>query len=284
MAEYQIKEECLALVLDGYGYGINGESWGGELLKCSSINFERIGHLQEIALPGGDKATQEPWRLALSLSCALELDPPDHIKKQNNFRPLQHLIYKNFFSKTSSMGRLFDAVSAYLDLCHTASFEGEPAMLLEGIANRLSWTKIKENFIYFSTNTEVTNITRKEDVFQSIFSLEVWLAKILNNKRLTPKDKAIIFHETLIAKISAWVLKASSKLKLTSIILSGGCFQNQHLSCYISRLLNENGCKVYMSHKLPVNDASISVGQAWIAAHQHIEGKRYVFSDTNSDR
>ena len=146
MAEHGIEEPVLAVVMDGTGYGPDGTIWGGEILKADLTSYSRLGHLGHLHLPGGDTATTEPWRMALS--ALYSVFGEEGLQMAQLPTSLQHLnrasvevitaMLKNSFNSplTSSCGRLFDAAAALLGIRQRISYEGQAAMELESLANK----------------------------------------------------------------------------------------------------------------------------------------------------
>ncbi|MBT1446009.1 carbamoyltransferase HypF [Shewanella sp. JM162201] len=155
----------LGFSFDGTGLGDDGSLWGGEVMLCTATDYKRLGGLMPFALPGGDKASHEPWRLVIallhdsvsaetlsSLGCLSHLSPAalgNHIK----------VAARSHVLKSSSMGRLFDAVAALLGLCNQIQFEGQAGMLLEAAAARANANSVNLNEAQtntFSTSTVST--------------------------------------------------------------------------------------------------------------------------------
>ena len=170
----------LGFSFDGTGLGDDGSLWGGEVMLCTATDYKRLGGLMPFALPGGDKASHEPWRLVIallhdsvsaetlsSLGCLSHLSPAalgNHIK----------VAARSDVLKSSSMGRLFDAVAALLGLCNHIQFEGQAGMLLEAAAARANANSVNANEAQantFSTNTASTKAQANKDrVTQRLFA------------------------------------------------------------------------------------------------------------------
>jgi hydrogenase maturation protein HypF len=138
MAEHGLAGPVLGLALDGVGLGTDGRAWGGELLRVDGGGFERVGHLRDIALPGGDRAAREPWRMAAAALHAL--DRASEIERRYPYpaaRTVMQMLKDGIHCpSTSSMGRWFDAACGLLGVIERQSFEGQAPMLLEGLAAR----------------------------------------------------------------------------------------------------------------------------------------------------
>lgn len=242
-AEHHVKEVAIGLALDGYGYGADGGLWGGELLLLDSNRFERLGSLKEMPQPGGDVAAREPWRMAVAI--LHELNRHDEIKKRFHDCPhlfsLEQHLSKGFgVTMTSSCGRLFDAASALLGVAKFNHYEGEAAMRLESLVTKpkvfqSGWVIINEKIDFMPL-----------------------LAQLLTQG---PIEGANIFHGTLIAGLSEWIIQNARKQKIKTVLLSGGCFLNKILTEGLLINLRSHGLKPLVPYQLPPNDAGISLGQ-----------------------
>lgn len=258
MIEHNIESTCIALCLDGTGLGDDGASWGGELLLCSRTTCERLWHLPYVALPGGDKASEECWRMAVSYLFSFFTDVEKYLPQDFCLRigkertdPLIRLLKSPLNQyKTSSMGRLFDAVSSLTGICDYNSFQAEAAMRLEHLASK------SDTNSSYSCNGEET------------CDLKIMLEGVLTD--LTNKtDKADIarkFHNTIAEILAHKVLQASDQTHIKDVLLSGGVFQNKLLSELLIKLLEERKLKVYYPSDVPCNDGGIAAGQLAIVA------------------
>ncbi|MGL5786711.1 MAG: carbamoyltransferase HypF [Bacteroidales bacterium] len=258
MVEHQLSGDYLALCLDGTGLGDDGESWGGELLRCSYTEYKRIFHLPYVPLPGGDKASKECWRMAISYLHTIYPDTLKHLPDsfiqrigKEKITPLIRLI-ESPLSKhlTSSMGRLFDAVSSITGICDNNSYQAEAAMRLEHLASE---SETREHYSVGDDNTGI---------------LKFLFDGILNDLRNdTPKaDIARKFHNTIVCFLTEKILQAAQSEELTEVILSGGVFQNKLLSELLINSLEKQDLTVYYPTQVPCNDGGIAVGQLAIAA------------------
>ncbi|OGT55428.1 MAG: carbamoyltransferase HypF [Gammaproteobacteria bacterium RIFCSPHIGHO2_12_FULL_42_10] len=247
-AEHHIQQPVLGLALDGYGYGINGESWGGELLLLENTTFKHLGNLSPLPQPGGDIATREPWRMAASVLHLLGRG--EEIGKRFADQPQSHLLDQLLEKRincpmTSSCGRLFDAVSALVGLQTLSQYEGQTAMQLESLV----------------TNPQI--IPNGWRINERYFDIMPTLDFLLNIN--DPVLGANLFHGTLIAGLAAWVKGIARETGIDTVLLSGGCFLNKVLTEGLIQSFCESGIKPLLPRALPPNDGGISLGQAWIA-------------------
>ena len=241
-AEHHIVGPALGLALDGYGYGEKGEAWGGELMLLDGGEYQRLGHLKNMFQPGGDVAAREPWRMAVSFLHQMNLDVKKYFKDSEALINLLNSAI--VIPQTSSCGRLFDMASSLLNVCHINRYEGEAAMRLESLVTtpkvlKDGWT-IKNNQL-------------------NLFPLLEYLLKC------DVVDGANIFHGTLIAAFTDWIVKNAKQQNIKNILLSGGCFLNKVLAEGLLSNLRSQNLNPLLPHKLPPNDGGISLGQVFRA-------------------
>lgn len=260
MAEQGIQGPVLGVSWDGTGYGLDGTIWGGEFLLCTKSDFHRVAHLRPFPLPSGDQATKRPWRTALGLLYAMM---GDAVFEKNDLLPVTHcpaneksLLQRMLQKKintplVSSAGRLFDAVASIIGLRQTVSFEGQAAIELE---NGLD-SSVKDVYpfhIQEPAKPEAPLILDWEPMIQSILS---------DSSCLQPQVSSL-FHNTLIAMI----LSIAKRVGEPTIVLSGGCFQNQYLLENTVQQLKEEGFSPYWPLRVPPNDGGTALGQLVVAA------------------
>lgn len=250
MAEHGLTGPVLGLALDGVGLGTDGTAWGGELLRVGGARFERLGHLKGLALPGGDRAAREPWRMAASALHALgrgdEIECRFELPGASAVRQMLEQNLNSPFS--SSCGRLFDAAAGLLGVRQIAAFEGQAAMLLEGAAHRYG---------------SVVPMEQGYTVQDGNLNLLPLLAALAEAK--DAGYGAALFHATLAEALAAWVMSSVEETGLKCIVLGGGCFLNQLLSAKLTALLEQVGMQVNQACQAPTNDGGLSLGQAWVA-------------------
>ncbi|RLB21841.1 MAG: carbamoyltransferase HypF [Deltaproteobacteria bacterium] len=262
MAEYGSVGPALAIVLDGTGYGEDGTVWGGEFLEVSVQGYTRLGHLKQIPLPGGDKAVWEPWRIAAAYLERIygdfqELHIP-FVKELDLERWSQlKLAVKARINAPlcSSMGRLFDAVSALLNVRRSVNYEGQAAVELEQM--------VKEG----ESGEYPFEIFEQKGSF--IIDPDPIIEAIVKDIKLkeSPSIISTRFHNSIAQVISRMAKKGREETGLSDVFLSGGVFQNTFLLEKAWDILNDNGFRVHIHQQIPPNDGCISLGQAFYAIH-----------------
>lgn len=274
MAENAVKTKVLGVAIDGTGFGQDGKILGCEFLEVTYAGFKRRAYLENIALPGGDKAIIEPWRTGISYLYRVYKDKVFSldlkIVKQNkaNLRVITQMIDKNINSpRVSSGGRLFDAIAAILGMKMKVNFEAEAAIALENLATRAYNRKIKVAAYPYSI--------RLENSAYIISVLPMIKAIVRDLKK--GADWPIIalkFHKTFAEIIFKTCAKIATPAKIYDIILSGGVFQNKLLDILLDDLFGKSRFKVHKHKMLKPTDMGISLGQAVCA---------YVSGDTGKN-
>jgi hydrogenase maturation protein HypF len=252
MAEHGLEGEVLGLAFDGLGLGDDGTVWGGELLACSAGAYRRVGRLRQVVQPGGDAATRDPVRMALAHARdAGVFDAAiDRLGTPSPFvAVVERQIETGLASpRTSSAGRLFDAVAAIAGVCRSASFEGQAAMLLEE-----------------AVRTEVTSPTPPPVVARLPDGLLELDTRPLILDAFEPGDVATRFHAGLAALIAEAACTAAADAGLDRIVLGGGVFQNDVLTTALTSRLTGAGLRVFLPREVPVGDGGIALGQVLVA-------------------
>ena len=257
MAENEIEAPALGVSWDGTGYGLDASIWGGEfLLAVKNGSFERVAHLRQFRLPGGDQAVKEPRRSALGVLHELlgeKVWDEDLIRSvfgNNELSILRTMVEKNLNAPvTSSAGRLFDAVSALIGLRQRASFEGQAAMELEFSAD----VDLRDAYPF--------TLTEK---IPMVIDWEPAIRGALGDIKSGGSRGAISakFHNMLVQSI----VTVAQRIGEPTVVLSGGCFQNRLLiERAIERLREENFLPAW-HQRIPPNDGGIALGQAAAAA------------------
>jgi len=261
MAENQIDGDVIGLAMDGTGFGLDGNAWGGEFLIANTTGFQRFGHLQYFVLPGGQKAIHEPWRIGVSLlKQAYGNSWPEiasHLKlvpDQADRALLDRIIETKLNSPLSSgLGRLFDGVAAIMGLRSKVSFEGQAAMELE--------EKAKAAGLVFPF--EILRNPDDSCILDTSATIRAIAENIFSGKSL--EETASAFHATLTAAFVAMSGEMRTLTGINRVALSGGCFQNRILLEGTVAELKKNNFDVYCHSQVPANDGGVSLGQAVIA-------------------
>ena len=256
LAEHRHTEPVLGLALDGIGLGADGSAWGGELLRVAGARFERLGQLAALPLPGGDRAAREPWRMAAA--ALWRLGRGEQIARRFAAEPaagkMQALLEADLnCPQTSSLGRVFDAAAGLLGVRTTCSFEGQAAMLLEGLAER-AWPQ--------PALADAYRLLRDGDR-RLVLDLLPLLAQLVDCP-----DAAIAaarFHATLAEGLAHWLRAAADEQRIDTAVLAGGCLLNAILSRELTARLERSGIRVLVARALPPNDGGLALGQAWVA-------------------
>jgi hydrogenase maturation protein HypF len=265
MAENNILDEkVIGVAFDGLGYGDDETLWGGEFLVCDFKNYSRAAHLAYLPMPGGSTAIKEPWRMACAYLyhtfgenfTSLNIEFTKMLNK-NSWKTVKGMISKKVNSPlTSSTGRLFDAVSAMLNIRHEINYEGEAAIELEQTADSSPEIKDYPGYEFDISRQETLEVDAKPLIRAIVNDL---LKKI-------PKEKiSAKFHHAVTGMILQVCKLIKGKTGLKKVVLSGGVFQNMILLQGSYNLLTKAGFEVYFHSKVPANDGGISLGQAVVA-------------------
>ncbi|HEY1359012.1 MAG TPA: carbamoyltransferase HypF [Thermoleophilaceae bacterium] len=248
LAEHGETGPAVGAIFDGSGYGPDGTVWGGELLVGDLRGYERVGLLHPVRLPGGDRAAREPWRMA----CAWlddEADPLPGVSPQR-WDEVAELVRTGLASPlTTSMGRLFDAVSALCGIRLVASYEGQPAVELEALADRSE----RGAYPLPLLGERPVALDARETVHAVRADLAAGVPAAVVSAR---------FHNGVAGATAA----ACERQGTATVVLSGGVFQNRLLLERTAEQLERAGLRVLVPRRLPPNDGGISYGQAAVAA------------------
>ncbi len=258
-AEQGWRAGVLGVALDGFGYGDDGASWGGELIELDGASWRRVGHLAPLALPGGDKAAREPWRMGVAMFYALGRggEAAKWFAEIPEAARLAEALRRGARTpKTTSLGRLFDAIAALAGVCRVQHYEGQAAMELEALVKTVAgrveagWTREA------GVDAPGYKLSRLD--------LSPFAARIID-ERLTPREAAEGFHATLIAALSDWIAAEAALSGRRRIALGGGCLMNRVLADGLMSLLRAKDFDVAIPRKIPANDGGVSFGQAAFA-------------------
>jgi hydrogenase maturation protein HypF len=243
LAEHGETGTAVGAIYDGAGLGMDGTSWGGEILVGDLLGFERAGHLLPVRLPGGDRAAREPWRMACAWLTAAGEPPPEALRHER-WAAVERMVASGFASpQTTSMGRLFDAVAALCGIRTESTYEGQAAIELEAAADR------GERGAYaFGGDLDARPL-----VAQVAADVRAGVPTALISAR---------FHRAVAGATAT----ACAQTGMEVAVLSGGVFQNRLLLESTAQRLEALGLRVLVPERLPANDGGISYGQAAVAA------------------
>ncbi|MCG7198828.1 carbamoyltransferase HypF [Marinobacter pelagius] len=260
MAEHGIEGAVLGIAWDGSGLGDDRTLWGGEFLRLDAEGYERVAHLRPFRLPGGEAAMREPRRSAFGLLYELvgeqmteweTLAAVGCFTRAERKLLLQALRTELNAPKTSSIGRLFDAVAALTGVCLKASYEGQAAGELEAIRDSRAEVPAYE----FAVSSPAAAGPRVIDWAPAIYQL---LADIQDGKPVSRLSSA--FHQGLANVI----VSVARQTGLSRVVLGGGCFQNACLLESSVDALERAGFQVFWPRRIPPNDGGLALGQmAW---------------------
>ena len=260
MAENRLTAPLLGIAWDGTGYGLDGTIWGGEFLRVTADSFERAAHLRTFPLPGGEAAVREPRRSALGLLFELfgekVFERPD-LTRLCGFDRAEASLLRTVLvrevntPRTSSIGRLFDAVSAIVGLRHHNRFEGQAAMELE--------VAVREG-----VDAHYDFADEPADSGPVVADWEPVILQILADMRegLAVGEIAAKFHNGL----ARLIVQMARILGEEQVVLTGGCFQNVQLLQRAIAWLRAEGFNPYWHQRIPPNDGGIALGQIVAAA------------------
>jgi hydrogenase maturation protein HypF len=261
MAEHKLEGPVIGLSFDGTGYGRDGAIWGGEILIAEEHDFERVGHLAYVAMPGGAAAIKSPWRMAVSyLQDAFGQDLYDLglpvLKEIENDKltVISEMISKGVNAPlTSSLGRLFDGVAAICGIRSQVNFEGQAAMELEMLAADTAESTYEYEWLSEGT--------------YKILPAPIILGVVKDLQDARPvADISAKFHRTLICLFVDLCTVIRKERDLNRVVLSGGVFQNSILLTGLAIALEARNFSVFSHQQVPSNDGGIALGQAVAAA------------------
>jgi hydrogenase maturation protein HypF len=276
MAEHGLDSPVLGVAWDGAGYGLDGTIWGGEFLLATRHSFDRVAHFRTFPLPGGDAAARRPKHVALGLLYEIF---GEQAFDGNEPPLLCQMLRKDVRTpRTSSAGRLFDAVASIVGIRHEASFEGQAAMELEFAAAANG-----EEFYPYAIRATKPLIVDWEPMLRTM------LADV--RELVPPGVISARFHCTLVEIIA----DIAERVGESRVVLTGGCFQNRYLIERTVHRLKRCGFSPYWHERVPTNDGGISLGQVMAAAQNlketrqygdrpHFAERDYVFGDSRQDR
>jgi hydrogenase maturation protein HypF len=268
MAEHGLRE-AIGLALDGTGYGTDGRIWGGEVLIARLDGFERFAHLEYVAMPGGDAAVREPWRMAFAALRAADFDvESEQIVKllgaqASEVRVLRRMVERGINSPmTSSLGRLFDAVAAVVLNRRVVDYEAQAAIELEGIA--------VDEPDRFEQGDYVPELHEAEEGSGSaavIRTGKMWKAVLEDLWRGVPASRiSARFHAGIAEGFINVAGNARIESGINQVAMSGGCMHNRRLARLLRVGLEAQGFQVFQHAQVSPGDGGLSYGQVAVAA------------------
>lgn len=273
IAEHNLKQDVIGIIYDGTGLGIDGAIWGGEFLIGSKANFSRVGHWKYVTLQGGDSAIKEPWKLAASYLYAMGINSEEFLNSINSLRVkvIQNAIKNNINCfQSSSIGRLFDCVSALVMKRTHITYDAQAAIELESVIE----PSVTDFYSYSIDEKEEKLIIEYEEIILGIL-------KDMNDGK-TASYISAKFHNTVCEATIDCVCKIRRKCGIDNIVLGGGVFENIYLLKKMKQGLKERGFNTYHNMKIPTNDGGIAFGQLVVAAQRVKEGN-YVSGSSGKD-
>lgn len=263
MAENNYFDEVLGVSFDGTGYGEDGTIWGGEFLKCTPSDYKRIGSIAPFIQSGGDLSAKEGWRIAAAILRDASDNGENLVKELNlcsdtEYKMLSQMAQMNINSiKSTSAGRLFDAVSAILSIRYKSTFEGEAstALMFEAMKYENELTD-KSDYISLFSDISIKN--------ENVLNTNLLVCRIaeLYLEGKGKKMLAYAFHDILASMIAGFCSVRSTFENINTVALSGGVFQNTLLLKLTKEKLNSLGLNVLTHSLIPPNDGGIALGQA----------------------
>ena len=276
LAEHRWQAPVIGLALDGIGLGSDGAAWGGELLLVDPTGslepegWRRLGHLHSLALPGGDVAARQPWRMAASALHALGRGAEIESRFGTSVgtlaaRTVRAMLERNINCHlTSSAGRWFDAAAGALGICSAQQGqkdlgEAEAAIALEQMA-----------LVYLAQHGPGMEVTDQYVLHaDGRLDLRPLLATLfaLGNKGDLQEIRrgAALFHLTLVDGLANWASEAADRHDIDTVALGGGCFLNRIVKARLSAQLARRGLRVLSPQSNSCGDAGLALGQAWVA-------------------
>ncbi len=237
------QDEMVALTLDGTGYGSDGKAWGGEVLWADLDGFERIAHLQEIPLLGGEMAVKDPRRLVFAISELLGRETS--LFDEREAEVLRKTMKKS--TRTTSFGRVLDALACEFDICRKRTYDGEPAMKLEQHLER------------GSRSSDLRAEVRGDEI------MTVPLYGDMLSMTGTADDRASSFTYALLKALVDKAVDEAHNRGLDRIGLTGGVSVNRTIASMTEELVRPRGLELVCHDRVPNGDGGVSTGQCAIA-------------------
>lgn len=266
MTEHGLVGPVIGVCFDGAGWGADGTVWGGEFLVGDPGGVRRAAHLRTVAMPGGEAATREPWRMAVAhlraAGAAIEGTPIAGRVDRARLRAVETLLERGFNApRTSSVGRLFDAVAALIGLGDRVSYEGQAAMRLESLA---AAAPADGGYPFAVLAEPAALVVDPRPLIRAI------AADVRGGGE--PSTIARRFHSTMADVVEAVCRRLADAAGVDRVVLSGGVFQNALLTGDVTDRLTRAGFRPYRHRTVPPNDGGLCLGQLAIAAARDAAG------------
>ncbi len=272
LGEHGLEGPAIGFAFDGTGFGADGAIWGGEVLLANQVDYERFANFSYVPMPGGAAAVKNPLCMAYGMLWAFDL--LDHPGAKATLDALgdqagvcEQMIERGLNTPhTSSVGRLFDAVSALLGLCTQPTYEGEPAIMLD--AAREEGADKDPAYAIAITKNAATETSTAHDTSVVLLDAEPLVRAVLDDLVAGVPAGVISqrFHDAIVDAIVQVAELVRAMYDISLVALSGGCFMNRYLVEEATARLGEAGFTVALNASLPPNDGCVSYGQAVIAS------------------
>ncbi|MBR0406070.1 MAG: carbamoyltransferase HypF [Eggerthellaceae bacterium] len=280
LGEHGLYGPCCGIAFDGTGYGADGAIWGGEVLLANQVDYERFANFAYMPMPGGAAAIKHPLRMAYGMLWAYDLlEHPAAAGVVEALGPVADVCGQMIESGlntplTSSVGRLFDAVSALLEICTEPTYEGEPAILLDAArveAQRAGCAVSAEDARRYAvavTKNAATQTSTAHDTSVVLFDAHQTISAVLDDitAGVSAGEISLRFHNAIVEAIVQVSELVRALYGIDLVTLSGGCFMNRYLVEQATVRLGAAGFTVALNASLPPNDGCISYGQAVVAS------------------
>jgi len=256
MGEHGV-DDMVGIAVDGVGYGVDGAIWGGEVLHCSMSDFVRVGHLEEQPMIGGDLATRYPLRMVAAMLRGRDGLEEFLYENEGAFphgRDEISIVLKQVEAgrgiKTTSCGRVLDAVAALLGICTARTYEGEPAMKLESHAVGGKSYSIKPEIEWGA---------------EAVLSTSALMDYIWANRDKNSRNLAFSAEEYIARGLGEIAVEYAEREHVGFVGVSGGCAYNEHIVRVVRKRVEAAGLKFLVNENIPAGDGGISFGQAIVA-------------------
>ncbi|MCW2301031.1 carbamoyltransferase HypF [Rhodococcus erythropolis] len=256
-------EPVLGIAFDGTGYGADGAVWGGELLLATYKGYRRLAHLGYVPLPGGDAGVERPYRMALAHLWHAGLDWESDLAPVAACPPreqsvLLHQLETGFGCvDTSSMGRLFDAVSSLTGVRQSVDYEAQAAIELEGISRGVDCAPSRYTFDWVQSDDDSWTADPRSVIRAVVRDLRAKVPADVIGAR---------FHESVAYLVVEWAIRGRDLAGVDEVVLTGGVFQNPLLLVRACALLGEAGFTPLTGLQLPPNDGGLAYGQVLVGS------------------